>query len=101
VTAFLWVAEPFAWSGPRAPVSMYFLALSQAPPVFEAEIASWIPETRAPARRPATQFLPKRTPATRGETQSHVLDGLKCGTTINGMIDHDDCTYVYVRSSSD
>lgn len=47
--------------------SIYFFALSQAPPELDIEMPSWIPETRMPARRPAVQFLPKRTPATIGD----------------------------------
>jgi hypothetical protein len=43
-TAALWIYEPFLTTAPLssliAPLSMYFLALSQAPPVLAAEIAS-------------------------------------------------------------
>jgi len=42
--------------------STYFLALSQAPPVFEAEIASYTPLTKAPGNNPATAFGPKNNP---------------------------------------
>ena len=37
VTAFLCAAEPFGCSGPRPPASMYFFALSHAPPELPAE----------------------------------------------------------------
>lgn len=63
VTAFLCAAEPFGCSGPSPPFSMYFLALSHAPPVLLMEIASWTPLTRQPDRRPATQCLPNKIPA--------------------------------------
>ena len=45
---------------------MYFLALSQAPPVLEAEMAIWMPETIIPGRRPATTLGPKRMPRQMG-----------------------------------
>merc|ERR1719155_376527 len=51
VTAFLWAEEPLRWFGPRPPASMYFLELSQAPPVLLMEIASCTLETRAPERK--------------------------------------------------
>lgn len=42
-TAALWISEPFLTLSPFypiiAPLSIYFLALSQAPPVLAAEIA--------------------------------------------------------------
>lgn len=42
-TAALWISDPFLTISPysslMAPLSMYFLALSQAPPVLAAEIA--------------------------------------------------------------
>jgi hypothetical protein len=41
---------------------MYFLALSQAPPEFEAEIAICTPETMTPARYPETALGPRREP---------------------------------------
>merc|ERR1712048_527683 len=52
------------------PDSMYFLALSQAPPELEAEKAIWIPETMAPARIPLVAWYPKRYPMRSGETMT-------------------------------
>jgi hypothetical protein len=49
------------------PASIYFFALSQAPPVFENEIAIYTPETIAPAKRPLTPRGPSKKPKTRGE----------------------------------
>ncbi len=49
---------------------MYFLALSQAPPVFEKEIAIYIPETIDPARRPLTPLAPNRNPINIGESRT-------------------------------
>lgn len=46
---------------------MYFLALSQAPPVLEKEKAICTPETIIPARSPLTAYIPKRVPTTMGE----------------------------------
>merc|ERR1712217_945023 len=40
VTEFLCASEPFTYSLPRPPADMYFLELSQAPPVLLMEIAS-------------------------------------------------------------
>lgn len=45
---------------------MYFLALSQAPPEFELEMAIWTPETITPARYPDTALGPKSPPRTKG-----------------------------------
>merc|ERR1719197_2130347 len=66
VTEFLCASEPFTYSFPSPPAEMYFLELSQAPPVLLMEMASCTLETRAPDRRPAQQFLPKPMPATSG-----------------------------------
>ena len=41
---------------------MYFFALSQAPPVFDAEIAIWTPLTNAPGKSPATAYGPNNIP---------------------------------------
>lgn len=69
-TAALWISLPFltclpcsSWS---APLSIYFLALSQAPPVLAAEIASWTPLTMAPGRKPANILGPKMKPMSNG-----------------------------------
>ena len=45
---------------------MYFLALSQAPPEFAEEMARTPPETRDPAKIPATAGTPKRKPTKSG-----------------------------------
>jgi len=47
---------------------MYFLALSQAPPVFEAEIAIYTPLIKAPGKSPATAFGPNNNPTNNGLT---------------------------------
>lgn len=61
-TAALWIYEPLVTtvfvSSFKNPASIYFLALSQAPPVFEAEIANWTPETIAPGKNPTIAFAP-------------------------------------------
>merc|ERR1712066_356341 len=66
VTEFLCASEPFTYSLPKPPAEMYFLELSQAPPVLLMEMASCTLETKAPDSRPAQQFFPKPRPATRG-----------------------------------
>jgi len=50
-TAALCVSVPLP---PRFPASIYFLALSQAPPLLDEEMAITPPATRDPARTPAT-----------------------------------------------
>mmetsp|Transcript_24695 Transcript_24695/g.80759 ORF Transcript_24695/g.80759 Transcript_24695/m.80759 type:complete len:215 (-) Transcript_24695:1797-2441(-) len=52
------------------PFSTNFLALSHAPPVLEAEMASWTPDTRPPARRPVTACTPKMYPVKIGLTMT-------------------------------
>ncbi len=49
---------------------MYFLALSQAPPVLEKDIAIYIPEAIAPAKRPLTPLEPNKKPAAKGESST-------------------------------
>ena len=70
-TAAWWADEPFLrgypWSSLRAPLSIYFLALSQAPPVLAAEVAIMAPLTMAPGRKPASILGPKMKPMRRGE----------------------------------
>lgn len=51
---------------------MYFFALSQAPPVFAAEMANCTPLTIAPGRKPARMTGPKRNPKRRGEKMTYV-----------------------------
>merc|ERR1712238_527052 len=53
VTEFLCASEPLQNSLPRPPAEMYFLELSQAPPVLLMEMASCTLETSAPDRSPA------------------------------------------------
>jgi hypothetical protein len=47
---------------------MYFLALSQAPPVLDAEMAIYTPLTKAPGNKPATAYGPKNKPTAVGVT---------------------------------
>lgn len=69
-TAALWIYDPFLttapWSSLNAPLYMYFLALSQAPPVFAAEIAIWTPLTREPGKNPARITGPNKKPRAKG-----------------------------------
>merc|ERR1712127_668120 len=66
VTEFLCASEPFTNCGPKPPAEMYFLELSQAPPVLLMEMASCTLDTKAPDKSPAQQFFPKPKPATSG-----------------------------------
>merc|ERR1719264_1924180 len=66
VTEFLCASEPFTNSLPKPPAEMYFLELSQAPPVLLMEMASCTLDTRAPDKSPAQQFFPNPRPATSG-----------------------------------
>lgn len=50
------------------PASMYFLALSQAPPVFDADIAICTPLTIAPGKKPINALGPKKNPNKNGVT---------------------------------
>jgi len=71
ITAALCSSLPFfltTLSTTSYPDSMYFLALSQAPPVFEALMASYTPLISAPGRRPSTKRGPKNIPVTIGVT---------------------------------
>lgn len=68
--AFLWTSVLFWLLTPltiKWPASIYFFALSQAPPVFENEIAIYTPETIAPAKRPLTPRGPSKKPKNKGE----------------------------------
>ena len=71
-TAALWTSLPFLiwWplSSTNAPLYMYFFALSQAPPVLAAEMASWTPLTIAPGKKPASMIGPKAKPIAKGVT---------------------------------
>lgn len=69
ITAALCSSEPFFLTTPPStnlPDSMNFLALSQAPPVLELEMAIWTPLTRAPGNKPATALGPKKRPTING-----------------------------------
>lgn len=57
VIAALWHSLPLP---PKAPVSMYFFALSQAPPEVLRKRAIRIPETVANINIEATTFAPSR-----------------------------------------
>ena len=73
-TAALWQSEPLP---PWCPASMYFLALSQAPPALAMKMARQKPVTRAPARKPpSTSML--MNPRTSGITTAR-----EPGTTIS------------------
>lgn len=47
---------------------MYFLALSQAPPVLEADRAICTPLTMAPGKKPIRALGPKKKPNKKGVT---------------------------------
>lgn len=69
-TAALWIYDPFLTTYPEeslmAPLSIYFLALSHAPPVFAAEIAICTPLTSEPGRNPARIIGPNANPKAIG-----------------------------------
>ena len=50
----------------NSPLSIYFLVLSQAPPVLLIDIASYTPLKRAPGKRPATNIGWNTTPKNIG-----------------------------------
>ena len=57
------------WSGfleKLLPFSIYFLVLSQAPPVLENEKAIYTPDTMIPAKSPLTASGPKKRPVKKG-----------------------------------
>lgn len=69
ITAALCSSLPFFLTTPLCtnyPDSIYFLALSHAPPVLDIEIAIYTPETKAPGNNPATAFGPKQAPTIIG-----------------------------------
>jgi hypothetical protein len=70
-TAALWISVPLVTLLPLssiiAPLSIYFFALSQAPPVLAAEMAIWTPLTMAPGRNPARMVGPKAKPRIKGD----------------------------------
>ena len=54
-TPALWASEPFP---PYSPVSIHFLALSQAPPALAMKIATANPQTKVPTSIPITPGTP-------------------------------------------
>ena len=77
-TAALWMSEPLRCTTPSTitwPFSTYFLALSQAPPVLEDEMAIWMEETIAPASMPATASTPRKMPNARGVVITKMAGG--------------------------
>lgn len=83
ITAALCSSVPFPLVYPsleemKCPASMYFLALSQAPPELAEEIAIDTPEIKIPGNTPATQVGPKKHPAMKG-----VPNTMKAGKNIS------------------
>ncbi len=75
ITAALWTSSPFLYylsSTINFPASMYFLALSQAPPALADEIAIETPEINIPGNNPATAVGPKNKPTTNGDPKTMV-----------------------------
>lgn len=70
ITAALCSLDPLALIAPELstnyPDSMYFLALSQAPPELAEEIAMDTPETKIPGNTPATAVGPNNNPTAKG-----------------------------------
>ena len=64
-TAALCGSLPFP---PKCPSSIYFLALSQAPPAFDIIIARSTPDESAPASIPPRASVPITIPTTSGAT---------------------------------
>src|SRR6478672_4419110 len=79
VTAALCASEPLP---PKLPSSMYFLALSHAPPPVVIEIATNSPVTIVPISRPPSAFGPSSRPTTTG-----TATGSSDGTTISLIAD--------------
>ena len=59
----LWANEPLP---PKAPSSIFFLALSQAPPALAMKTASVKPPARPPTSSPSTPATPSTQPTTMG-----------------------------------
>ena len=66
-TAALWASLPLP---PCTPLSMCFLALSQAPPALAMNTATQKPVVRPPTRRPSTPLTPRRSPVTTGTARA-------------------------------
>ena len=62
-TVALWFSEPFP---PQLPASIYFLALSHAPPEFDIITAKTKPLVVEPPSKPATPLGPSISPTTIG-----------------------------------
>jgi len=70
ITAALWASVLLACTTPsttRFPASIYFLALSHAPPELENEIAIYTPDTIEPAKSPHTPLAPNKNPIANGD----------------------------------
>src|SRR4051794_3807868 len=63
MTAALWGSEPLP---PSAPSSMYFLALSQAPPALDKKLAMSWPTTMTLARNAPSEMGPRPKPMMTG-----------------------------------
>ena len=74
-TAALWHSEPLP---PWWPPSMYFLALSQAPPALDMNTAMAKPVTDTPPSSPTTPVGPRISPVARGTMMAS-----SAGTTIS------------------
>src|SRR5690606_17609086 len=70
-TAAAWASEPLP---PWLPSSMYFLALSQAPPPFDIDRAIIRPEAITPISRPPSASGPQRKPTTAGQAHAMTPD---------------------------
>lgn len=57
------------------PLSIYFFALSHAPPVLDMEIAYCTPEINAPGNIPAIALGPKKIPTMNGVTMTNNAGG--------------------------
>lgn len=82
ITAALCSLDPFFLIHPSEavnyPDSMYFLALSQAPPELAEDTAIDTPEIKIPGNTPATAVGPKKNPVTKG-----VPNTIKAGKNIS------------------
>jgi len=73
ITAALCSADPLALTTPSTKnylLSIYFLALSQAPPALALEMAFETPEIKIPGNKPATAYGPKRIPNKNGNPKT-------------------------------
>ena len=64
-TAALWAGEPLPWPS-SAPDSIYFMALSNAPPELPMNSARGMATMVAPTSKPPTNSTPNRKPPTMG-----------------------------------